>query len=32
VQIAYDGGLRYPHLVRIAGAPDRLTDILTPLK
>jgi predicted metalloprotease with PDZ domain len=32
VQIAYDGGLRYPHLVRIAGAPDRLTDILTSLK
>jgi predicted metalloprotease with PDZ domain len=32
VQIDYHGGLRYPHLQRIAGTPDRLDDILAPLK
>ena len=32
VQIDYHNGLRYPHLERIATTPDRLTDILTPLK
>jgi predicted metalloprotease with PDZ domain len=26
----YHGGLRYPHLERIEGAPDRLGDILAP--
>jgi predicted metalloprotease with PDZ domain len=26
--ISYRGGLRYPHLERIAGAPDRLSDLL----
>ncbi|WP_442881186.1 M61 family metallopeptidase [Brevundimonas sp.] len=26
----YHGGLRYPHLERIAGTPDRLGDILAP--
>jgi len=31
-RIDYHGGLRYPHLERIAGAPDRLGEILTPLK
>jgi predicted metalloprotease with PDZ domain len=32
VKIDYRGGLRYPHLERIPGAPDRLDDILAPLK
>jgi predicted metalloprotease with PDZ domain len=32
VKIDYHGGLRYPHLERIAGTPDRLGDILAPLK
>jgi predicted metalloprotease with PDZ domain len=32
VPIDYHGGLRYPHLERIPNTPDRLTDILTPLK
>jgi predicted metalloprotease with PDZ domain len=32
VKIDYQGGLRYPHLERIAGTPDRLDDILAPLK
>jgi len=32
VRIDYHGGLRYPHLERIVGAPDRLDDILAPLK
>jgi predicted metalloprotease with PDZ domain len=32
VPIDYHGGLRYPHLQRIAGTPDRLGDILAPLK
>ena len=30
VKIDYRGGLRYPHLVRIEGTPDRLTQILSP--
>ncbi len=30
VPIAYHGGLRYPHLERIANTPDRLSDILAP--
>ena len=30
VTIDYRGGLKYPHLERIPGAPDRLGDILTP--
>lgn len=32
VKIDYRGGLRYPRLERIPGAPDRLGDILTPRK
>jgi predicted metalloprotease with PDZ domain len=28
VSVAYDGGLRYPRLERVPGAPDRLGDIL----
>ena len=32
VQLSYKGGLRYPHLERIPGAPDRLGDILEPRK
>ena len=28
VHIDYHGGLRYPHLERVAGTPDRLHDIL----
>jgi predicted metalloprotease with PDZ domain len=32
VQIDYHDGLRYPHLERISGTPDRLADILAPLK
>ena len=32
VQIDYPGGLRYPHLERLAGTPDRLDDVLAPLK
>jgi predicted metalloprotease with PDZ domain len=32
VQVLYTGGLRYPHLERIAGTPALLDDILTPLK
>ena len=31
VAVDYHGGLRYPHLQRIAGTPDRLGDILAPL-
>ena len=31
-RIDYHGGLRYPHLERIPGAPDRLDEILAPLK
>ena len=32
VRLAWTGGLRYPHLERIEGAPDRLGDILTARK
>lgn len=32
VRIAWTGGLRYPHLERIEGTPDRLGDILTARK
>jgi predicted metalloprotease with PDZ domain len=32
VDIDYHGGLRYPHLERIEGVPDRLTAIFTPRK
>jgi predicted metalloprotease with PDZ domain len=32
VKIEYRGGLRYPHLERIPGTPDRLDDILAPRK
>jgi predicted metalloprotease with PDZ domain len=31
VQLEYHGGLRYPHLERVDGTPDRLDDILKPL-
>jgi len=30
VTIAYSGGLRYPHLERVADVPDRLGEILAP--
>ncbi len=30
VTVDYRGGLRYPHLERIAGTPDRLGEILSP--
>jgi len=30
VKLDYRGGLRYPHLVRIEGTPDRLSQILAP--
>lgn len=30
VRFAWHDGLRYPHLERIAGAPDRLGEILAP--
>jgi predicted metalloprotease with PDZ domain len=32
VSIDYHGGLRYPHLERISGTPDRVDDVLQPLK
>jgi predicted metalloprotease with PDZ domain len=32
VDVDYHGGLRYPHLERIAGTPDYLTQILTARK
>ena len=32
IEIDYHDGLRYPHLERIANTPDRLDDILAPLK
>lgn len=32
VDLDYHGGLRYPHLVRIKGTPDRLDRILSPRK
>lgn len=31
VQLDYRGGLKYPHLERIEGSEDRLSDILEPL-
>lgn len=30
ISIPYYGGPRYPHLVRIAGTPDRLSDVIKP--
>lgn len=30
LQVEYRGGLRYPHLQRIAGTPDRLAQLLAP--
>jgi predicted metalloprotease with PDZ domain len=32
VSVDYHGGLRYPHLERVESVPDRLDDILAPLK
>jgi predicted metalloprotease with PDZ domain len=32
VSIDYHDGLRYPHLQRVPFTPDRLTDIMAPLK
>ncbi len=32
LQVEYREGLRYPHLQRIAGAPDRLSQLLAPRK
>ncbi len=32
VEINYHGGLQYPHLERIKGRPDYLSEVLTPLK
>ena len=32
VDVNYHGGLRYPHLERIPGTPDRLDAILAPVK
>jgi len=32
LEIAYHDGLRYPRLERIPGAPDRLGDILSPMR
>ncbi|HEX7804461.1 MAG TPA: peptidase M61 [Pseudoxanthomonas sp.] len=32
LQVEYRGGLRYPHLQRIAGTPDRLAQLLAPGK
>lgn len=32
VSMDYHEGLKYPHLVRIEGTPDRLSAILAPLK
>ncbi len=32
VKVDYHGGLRYPHLERLSGTPDRLSAILAPLK
>jgi len=32
VKLDYHGGLKYPHLVRIEGTRDRLSEILTPIK
>jgi predicted metalloprotease with PDZ domain len=30
-QVNYHGGERYPHLVRVEGQPDRLSDIVRPM-
>jgi hypothetical protein len=32
VAIDYHGGLRYPHLERVEGTPDRLDAILKPVE
>lgn len=32
VPVDYHGGLQYPHLVRITGAPDYLDQIITPIQ
>ena len=32
VRLDYRGGVRHPHLLRIAGAPDRLSRLLAPLE
>jgi predicted metalloprotease with PDZ domain len=32
VDVDYHGGLRYPHLERLAGTPDRLDTILAPVQ
>lgn len=32
IMLDYHGGLRYPHLERVEGTPDRLDDILSPVK
>ena len=32
VNLDYHGGLRYPHLERVEGTPDRLDAILAPSK
>jgi len=32
ISFDYHEGLKYPHLVRIEGTPDRLSEILTPMK
>ena len=32
LDVDYHGGLRYPHLERIPGTPDRLDAILAPVK
>lgn len=32
VKIDYRGGLKYPHLIRIDGTPDRLSAILAPMR
>jgi hypothetical protein len=32
VSLNYHGGLRYPHLERVEGTPDRLDAILAPSK
>ncbi|RYZ74126.1 MAG: M61 family peptidase [Lysobacteraceae bacterium] len=32
LQVPYHGGLRHPHLERLPGSPDRLTQLLAPMK
>ena len=32
VSLDYHGGMRYPHLERVSSTPDRLDDILAPVK